>query len=104
MTPALDMEAVAAVTGYSWERFRKVWTSLPGFPAPIKRPHNGRGPYAWRAESVQAWLDARERALGARDVQPPPANDPAERVGPRTAHQAAVMRQRSALRCLGATR
>lgn len=99
IAPALGMEAVAAATGYSWERFRKVWPSLPGFPAPIKRPRHGRGSYAWRPESVEAWLRGREAGLGAHSA-PPPANDTH---APRQAHQAAVQRQREALgRLMGA--
>lgn len=93
MSPALDFATVAGAVGYSVERFRKIWTTLPGFPAPITRPKAGRGKYAWRPESVQAWLDARERALGSH-APPPAAND---LHAPRAAHQSAVQRQRSVL-------
>ncbi|HUO22188.1 MAG TPA: hypothetical protein VMU59_06700 [Caulobacteraceae bacterium] len=87
---AMGMEAVAAACGYSWERFRKVWRTLPGFPAPIKRPNaKGKGGYAWRAESVHAWIAAREAALGEGRAAPPPANENRE---PRLAHAAARQR------------
>jgi predicted DNA-binding transcriptional regulator AlpA len=96
MRAALDMAETAAATGYSWERFRRVWRALPGFPAPIKRPTlSGRGAYAWRAESVEAWVKARESALGARYVQPVDIANDIE--APRRANAAAIARQRAAL-------
>lgn len=93
MTPALDMEQAAAAVGLSWERFRKVWRSLPGFPQPVKRPSlSGKGTYAWRAEAVEDWRKARERA--GLSAAPAPANDSA--FPGRAAHRSAVQRQRAA--------
>lgn len=94
MTPAVDMEHAAALCGYSWERFRKVWRGLPGFPAPVKRPSlSGRGTYAWDPADVAAWLEARKRAFGAGGAELQAANDPA----PQRAHVSAVQRQRAEL-------
>ena len=95
MTPSLDMAQTAEACGYSWERFRKVWTSLPAFPRPIKRPfRNGRGTYAWDAADVAAWIEGRKRAFGpgGAEVQAP-AND----LMPQRAHASAVQRQRAAV-------
>jgi hypothetical protein len=48
------MAQAAEEVGLSYERFRKVWPSLPGFPAPIA----GR---RWDAEALAAWKAARSR-------------------------------------------
>lgn len=98
MTAAYTMHQVADVCGYSWERFRKVWRTLPGFPAPFKRPYSGRlgdrGTYAWIPDQVHAWREARSRSLGEAGVQPEPANDALVTRSPR----AALDRQREAIR------
>lgn len=89
----IGLAEAAAAAGLSAERFRKIWRTVPGFPAPIRAPGpNRRGLYAWRAQSVLDWQLARERVLGAG--QAPPANDHAE---PRKAHASAVQRQRAAM-------
>ncbi len=94
MTTTLTMAQAADAAGYSLERFRRVWRQIPGFPAPIKAPHFGRGTYAWRAQSVQDWQLARERALGVGRAAPPAAN---EDRAPLQANAAAIARQRQAL-------
>lgn len=92
--PAIDMETVAALCGYSWERFRKVWRQLPGFPAPIKRPSlTGKGSYAWLADDVVAWRDARKRA----HASPSTAEAANDRHHVVLADRAATARQRKAL-------
>lgn len=96
MAPPIDMEQAARLCGYSWERFRKVWRALPGFPVPIKRPSlTGKGAYAWVPHEVEAWRDARKRALACPVHEP--ANDRYDVV---LADRAAATRQRKALRGL----
>lgn len=75
MSDALTMAATARAVGLSAERFRKVWHTWHqqlGFPAPFAKPPCS---YAWRAEAVEEWKAARERAFGAGNSTP--ANDDA---------------------------
>lgn len=54
MSAPLTMAEAAREVGLSYERFRKVWRQLPGFPAPIR----GR---AWDADAIAAWKAERSR-------------------------------------------
>lgn len=96
MTPleTCSLAQAAAAAGYSIDRFRKIWRDLPAFPAPIRTPAaNGKGAYAWRAASIEAWQLAREKALGTVR-QPAPAND---EHGPRQVHGRALRLQQASL-------
>jgi predicted DNA-binding transcriptional regulator AlpA len=97
MTPdaAIDMAEAAALCGLSYERFRRVWATLPGFPRPFKQPLAGHGTYAWVRAHVLDWREARARTLAvAPQAAPAPANDHRDA---QRAHQAAVARERAVL-------
>lgn len=92
----LTLTLTARLVNLSAERFRKVWPQWVrkfDFPAPFKSPPMGS--YAWRREAVEAWREARERALGAAAPTPRPRS-----LDPLFAHKAAVARQRALARTM----
>ena len=60
-SPTWRARDVAAAVGLSYERFRKIWRDLPGFPPPFL-------PGRWDPAAVIAWKAARstrKRAVAA---------------------------------------
>lgn len=72
----LTMAEAAEAIGRSPERFRKIWRRLRrdlAFPEPILSPAD-KANYAWDAEAVREWRDARGRCRTPIEPEPP-AND-----------------------------
>jgi hypothetical protein len=66
---ALSMRETADAVGLSYDRFRRVWPTLPGFPPPFRER-------TWAAEAVAAWIHARSHGP-APGCKPLPAAAPA---------------------------
>jgi hypothetical protein len=66
MSRPLTMAETAAEVGLSYERFRKVWPDIPGFPAPLLSRK-------WDPEAVAAWKAARSRPVELRERPRPSA-------------------------------
>lgn len=60
-SPTWRARDVAAALGLSYERFRKIWRELPGFPPPFL-------PRRWDPAAVIAWKAARSTRKGAAAV------------------------------------
>lgn len=78
MTPrSYTLAETAKVAGLGEDRFRKVWRAWRRdrrFPAPFNTPADGCN-YAWDADAVDAWRQARADAFGDDHVAPAAAND-----------------------------
>lgn len=70
----LTMAQAARAVGLSYDRFRKQWSDLPGFPPPFRAR-------CWSAQAVADWIDARSRPPGEAPPGPPsrPADIPRQR-------------------------
>lgn len=70
--PLMTMRAVAERLSLHYDTFRKSWTELPGFPAPVL----GR---RWSPEAIEAWIEARTARPIRMAVSGPAHSLPADR-------------------------
>jgi hypothetical protein len=86
---AMDMAETAALVGYTWDRFRKVWRKLcreVAFPAPFICAPVGRP--RWSRAAVEAWKAGRDRALTPTERLPSHQGPAVGDAGERAARQA----------------